>query len=245
MINFYCLVLLKEKMVEIFLSVVIPCLNEEQTIGLCINKCLSVFKKLNIVGEVIVSDNGSTDTSIDIAKNLGARVVACTNKGYGAALKNGFAHALGKYVLMGDADDSYDFNQIDKFLNKIEEDYDMVIGTRLKGTIHKGAMPFLHRYLGNPVLTFLVNLFGKLHISDSQCGMRIFKKNSLNNLKLTSDGMEFATELLLLSSKSNWKIAEIPIEYFKDGRNRKPHLKTWSDGFRHLRFIFKSVFGII
>lgn len=222
------------------LSVVIPCLNEEKTIEICINKCLKSFKKLGINGEVIVSDNGSTDKSIELSKNLGAKVFPCEIKGYGATLKNGFAHAKGQYILMGDADDSYDFNQIDLFYNKIQEGYDMVIGTRLKGNIHKGAMPFLHRYLGTPVLTALVNVFWGLKISDSQCGMRIFKKSSLDKIQLECDGMEFATELLTKSASAKWKIFEIPIEFFKDGRNRKPHLRPWRDGFRHLRLIVKT-----
>lgn len=227
-------------MESIDLSVVIPCLNEENTIGICITKCLNMFKNLNIKGEVIVSDNGSTDKSIEISQNLGAKVVPCPIKGYGATLKNGFAFAKGKYILMGDADDSYDFNQMDLFYNKIQENYDMVIGTRLKGKIHKGAMPFLHRHLGTPVLTALVNIFWNLHISDSQCGMRMFKKESLDKVQLNCNGMEFATELLIKSASEKWKIFEVPIELFKDGRNRKPHLRPWRDGLRHLKLILKA-----
>lgn len=221
------------------LSIVIPCLNEEKTIAICIEKCFKMFDKLNIKGEVIISDNGSTDNSVEVSKKLGAKVFICEQKGYGSALKNGFNNADGNYILMGDGDNSYDFNQIDIFYNKIQENYDMVIGTRLKGKIHPKAMPFLHRYLGNPVLTFLINIFWKLNISDSQCGMRIFKKASFNKLQINSNGMEFATEFLIKASLAKWEIIEIPIEYFKDGRNRKPHLKTWIDGFRHLRLILQ------
>lgn len=222
------------------LSVVIPCLNEEETIGICITKCLNMFAKMEINGEIIVSDNGSNDKSAEIAQSLGAKVVTCPIKGYGATLKNGFNHASGKYILMGDGDDSYNFNQINLFYHKIQEGFDMVIGTRLKGTIHKGAMPFLHRYLGTPVLTALVNIFWGLGISDSQCGMRIFKKESLNKIQLDCDGMEFATELLIKSASEKWKIFEIPIELCKDGRNRKPHLRPWRDGLRHLKLILKT-----
>lgn len=222
------------------LSVVIPCLNEEETIALCINKCIKSFEKFGINGEVIISDNGSQDNSIEISKNLGAKVYPCIDKGYGAALRNGFAQAKGKYILMADADNSYDFNQIDDFYTKIKEGYDMVVGTRLKGKIHKGAMPSLHRYLGTPVLTFLVNLFWGLKISDSQCGMRLFKKECFDKIEFESSGMEFATELLIKAAREKWKIAEIPIEFFKDGRSRKPHLRPWRDGYRHLKLIIES-----
>lgn len=222
------------------LSVVIPCLNEEETIEICIKKCLSSFEILDIIGEVIIADNGSTDESNEISRSLGAKVHTCLKKGYGITLRSGFEQAKGKYVLMGDGDNSYDFNQLDKFYNEIQEGYDMVIGTRLKGEIHKGAMPLLHRYLGTPVLTFLINIFWKLNISDSQCGMRIFKKESLDKIKWECDGMEFATELLIRSATAKWEIKEIPIEFFKDSRSRKPHLKPWRDGFKHLKLIFKS-----
>lgn len=222
------------------LSVVIPCLNEEETIALCISKCFDAFETFGINGEVIVSDNGSLDKSIEISNSLGTKVYSCIDKGYGAALRNGFNEAKGKYILMADADNSYDFNQIGDFYMKIQEGYDMVIGTRLKGKIHKGAMPVLHRYLGTPVLTSLVNLFWGLKISDSQCGMRIFKKESFDKIQFESSGMEFATELLIRAAKDKWKIAEIPIEFSKDGRSRKPHLRPWRDGFRHLKLIIES-----
>jgi glycosyltransferase involved in cell wall biosynthesis len=227
-------------MYEYDLSVVIPCLNEEETVATCIQKCLNAFDKLGIKGEVVVSDNGSTDGTTKLSKNLGARVEVCMEKGYGSALRYGFNMAKGKYVLMGDGDNSYDFNLIPNFYDKIQEDWDMVIGTRLKGKIHKGAMPFLHRYLGNPVLTFILNLFFGTKISDSQCGMRMFKNKSLKNLTLATTGMEFASELLVKAAWANFTIAEIPIEFFKDGRSRKPYLKTWRDGWRHLKFLTLS-----
>lgn len=227
-------------MESIDLSVVIPCLNEEKTIGICIGKCFEMFNKMGIRGEVVVSDNGSSDKSIEISTEMGAKVCHCTEKGYGITLRTGFDNASGKYILMADADDSYDFRQIDKFYNKIQEGYDMVMGTRLKGFIHKGAMPFLHRYLGTPVLTMLVNLLWGIKISDSQCGMRIFKKESLDKVQLQCDGMEFATELLTKAASEKWSITEIPIEFFKDGRMGKPHLRPWRDGVRHLRLIIKT-----
>lgn len=227
-------------MENIDLSVVIPCLNEEKTIGICIDKCFDMFEKMGIQGEVIVSDNGSSDRSIEIAEEKGARVCHCEEKGYGITLRTGFNNASGKYILMADADDSYDFRQIDKFYNKIQEGYDMVMGTRLNGIIHKGAMPFLHRYLGTPVLTMLVNILWGLKITDSQCGMRIFKKESLDKVQLKCDGMEFATELLTKAASEKWLITEIPIEFFKDGRSGKPHLRPWRDGLRHLRLIIKT-----
>lgn len=222
------------------ISVVIPCLDEEKTLGICIDKCLNMFKSLNIKGEIVISDNGSKDKSIEIAEEKGAKVYHCENKGYGFALRNGFANTQGKYVLMADGDDSYNFNQLGDFYKKIIEGYDLVIGTRLKGNIHKEAMPFLHRYLGTPTLTLLTNIFWKLKLSDSQCGMRIFKKESLDKLTLECGGMEFATEVLIKAARANWKLAEIPIEYFKDGRDRGPHLRPLRDGLRHLRLIFKS-----
>lgn len=227
-------------MYEYDLSVVIPCLNEEETVETCINKCLEAFRMLGVNGEIVVSDNGSTDGTTKLSENLGARVEVCMEKGYGSALRYGFKKAKGKYVIMGDGDNSYDFTLIPDFYDKIQEGYDMVIGTRLKGTIHKGAMPFLHRYLGNPVLTFILNLFFGTKISDSQCGMRIFKKEKLESIVLSTTGMEFASELLVKAAWAEFSIAEIPIEFFKDGRSRKPYLKTWRDGWRHLKYLVLS-----
>lgn len=227
-------------MYEFDLSVVIPCLNEEETVETCIKKCLNAFEKLGIKGEVVVSDNGSTDGTTKLSQSLGARVEVCMEKGYGSALRYGFNRTRGKYVLMGDGDNSYDFSLIPDYYNKIQEGYDMVIGTRLRGKIHKGAMPFLHRYLGNPVLTFILNMFFGTRISDSQCGMRIFKKEALDTINLSTTGMEFASELLVKAAWAKFSIAEIPIEFFKDGRSRKPYLKTWRDGWRHLKYLTLS-----
>ena len=220
------------------LSIVIPCLNEEQTLGLVVQKAKDSLERLKIEGEVIVADNGSTDRSIEIAEELGARVVNVPQRGYGCALIAGMQAAQGKYVMMGDADDSYNFEEIDPFLEEIEKGYDLVMSTRLKGRIEPGAMPFLHRYLGTPVLTFLLNRLFKLKISDCNSGMRCLTKDAFNRLTLSSQGMEFASEMLIKSGLLHLKIKEIPITLYKDKRNRPPHLNTWRDGWRHLKFMF-------
>ena len=221
------------------LSIVIPCLNEEKTIGLCIEKCIKVFETNNINGEIIISDNGSSDDSVNIAKSFGniVQVINCKEKGYGNALKYGFECANGKYILFADADNTYDFFEIPKFMNSLSNNPDMVIGTRLKGNIHKGAMPFLHRYLGTPILTFILNCLFKTKISDSQCGMRLIKRASLENISFKTTGMEFASEMLVEFAKHKLKIVEIPISLHKGEENRVPHLNPWSDGCRHLKYL--------
>lgn len=222
------------------LSVVIPCLNEEETIGLCVEKCIKAFNELKIEGEVIVSDNGSDDNSLEYAKNAGAKVISCNIKGYGSAVKEGFKNASGKYVLMADGDNSYDFFQIKNFWENKDTDFDMMIGSRFRGIIEKGAMPPLHRYFGTPFLTCITNLLFGTNISDSQSGMRFFKKESLDKIKLETNGMEFASELTAKFKLNNLKITEIPINLYKDGRKRKKsHLNPWKDGFRHLFYMIK------
>ena len=222
---------------SIELSVVIPCLNEEKTLPIVIEKALGSFERLKINGEVVVSDNGSTDNSVAIAEKMGARVVRCPEKGYGNALKCGFREAYGRYLLHGDADDSYDFSDIKGFVHYLRKGYDMVIGTRIKGRIEKGAMPFLHRYLGTPVLTFILNLFFGTRISDCNCGMRGLTKKAFEKMALTSGGMEFASEMVIKAGILKLKIKEIPITLYPDKRDRPPHLNTWRDGWRHLRFM--------
>lgn len=222
---------------DIEFSVVIPCLNEEKTLPIVIKKALASFERLKIKGEVVVADNGSTDNSISIAEELGARVVHCSEKGYGNALRGGFSGAYGKYLIHGDADDSYDFSNIDGFVKYLRKGYDMVIGTRIKGKIKKGAMPFLHRYLGTPVLTFVLNLFFGTRISDCNCGMRGLSKKAFEKMQLTSGGMEFASEMVIKAGILKLKIKEIPITLYPDKRDRPPHLNTWRDGWRHLRFM--------
>ena len=218
-------------------SVVMPCLNEAETLAVCIHKALAFFKENAIDGEVVIGDNGSTDGSQEIAESLGARVISIPNRGYGNALKGGFDNANGKYIIMGDADDSYDFSALSLFVAKLREGNDFVIGNRFKGGIKKGAMPFLHRYLGNPVLSFLGRLFFKSSMGDFHCGLRGFSKEAYSRMNLTTTGMEFASEMIVKAHLLNFKIVEIPTILYKDGRSRKPHLKTWSDGWRHLRFL--------
>ena len=219
------------------LTIVMPCLNEAETLAICITKAQIYFKDNSIDGEVIIADNGSTDGSQDIAIANGARVIAISKKGYGNALKGGFENALGKYIIMGDADDSYDFSNLFSYLEKLREGNDLVIGNRFKGGIEKGAMPFLHRYLGNPVLSFIGRLFFNSKIGDFHCGLRGFTNEAYKKMQLTTSGMEFASEMIVKAHLINLKIAEVPTKLYKDGRSRKPHLKTWSDGWRHLRFL--------
>ena len=188
------------------LTVVIPCLNEERTIVICIEKCKQAFKALNINGEVLVVDNGSTDKTSEFATNAGAKVVYCSEKGYGNALRFGFANSNSKYVVMGDADNTYDFLEIPLLWNKLEPDTDMVTGSRLKGKIEKGAMPLKNRYLGTPVLTFVLNLLYGTKLSDSQCGMRLIKKECLDKIEFKTTGMEFASELFVEFAKHKFKI---------------------------------------
>jgi glycosyltransferase involved in cell wall biosynthesis len=218
-------------------SIVMPCLNEAETLAVCIQKANSFFEKNAINGEVIIADNGSTDGSQEIAQKYGARVIPVAEKGYGNALKGGFQNASGKYIIMGDADDSYDFSNLSLFINKLREGNDLVIGNRFKGGIQKNAMPFLHKYLGNPVLSFLGRLFFNSSIGDFHCGLRGFSKEAYAKMQLTTSGMEFASEMIVKSHLYNLKITEVPTILYKDGRSRKPHLRTWSDGWRHLRFL--------
>lgn len=214
-----------------------PCLNEAETIATCIKKANAYFKDNNIDGEVVIGDNGSTDGSQEIATSLGARVIAIPNRGYGNALKGGFDAAEGKYIIMGDADDSYDFSNLSLFIEKLREGNDFVIGNRFKGGIKKGAMPFLHKYLGNPVLSFLGRLFFNSSMGDFHCGLRGFSREAYAKMNLTTTGMEFASEMIVKAHLLDFKIVEVPTILYKDGRSRKPHLKTWSDGWRHLRFL--------
>ncbi len=222
------------------LSIVIPALNEEHTIKLCIDKAMKAFHDLKLDGEVIVADNGSTDGTTKIAASLGASVIHVSSKGYGSACMGGFLAAKGDYILMADADDSYSFDEIEPFIKKLDEGYDFVIGNRFKGGIEKGAMPFLHRYLGTPVLTAIMNLFFNVHIGDTNCGMRAFRRDALPKMGLTCTGMEFASEMVIRSARAKLKIADVPCKLYRDKRNRKPHLRTWHDGWRHLRFIIMS-----
>jgi len=219
------------------LTIVMPCLNEAETLAVCIKKAQEFFKRENIDGEVIIADNGSTDGSQQIAQNLNATVVNVSQKGYGSALRGGIEAANGKFIIMGDADDSYDFTNLMPYVLKLREGNDLVMGNRYKGGIKKGAMPFLHKYLGNPVLSFIGRLFFKSNIGDFHCGLRGFSKEAYYRMELKTTGMEFASEMIVKASLKNLKIAEVPTILSKDGRSRPPHLNTWRDGWRHLRFL--------
>ncbi len=224
-------------MEAIEVSVIIPCLNEEKSLARCIDIAKSAMQRAGIPGEVVISDNGSTDQSVAIANKNGARVVHAARKGYGNALICGMRAAKGKYLVMGDADGSYDFNDIPKFISALKDSADFVMGSRLKGTIHPGAMPFLNRYLGTPVLTGLINLFFKTRISDVNCGLRALTKKAFNSLRLKAGGMEFASEMVIKAALLGLKIVEVPTALFPDRRDRPPHLRPFRDGWRHLRFL--------
>ncbi len=219
------------------LTVLMPCLNEAETLGTCISKAKVSIKSLGLKGEVLIADNGSTDGSQDIARGLGARVVNVERKGYGNAIMRGIATAHGKYVIMGDSDDSYDFSTLGPFVEKLREGYDLVMGNRFLGGIQPGAMPPLHRYMGNPVLTTIGRLFFKSPSGDFHCGLRGFKRKTILDLDLRTTGMEFASEMVVKASLHDLRITEVPTTLQPDGRTRPPHLRSWSDGWRHLRFL--------
>lgn len=220
------------------LSIIMPCLNEAETLATCIEKAQEYLEKHEIFGEVLIADNGSTDGSQDIAASMRARVIHVKQKGYGSALRGGIAAAKGQFIIMGDADDSYDFTQLSSFINKLRAGYDLVMGNRFKGGIKPGAMPFLHKYLGNPVLSWTGKLFFGCPCDDFHCGLRGFRKKAIKELNLRTTGMEFASEMVVKASLHNLKITEVPTILYPDGRSRPPHLKTWRDGWRHLRFLF-------
>jgi glycosyltransferase involved in cell wall biosynthesis len=218
-------------------SVVMPCLNEADTLATCIVKAQQALCENKIHGEVIVADNGSTDGSQTIATRLGARLVPVPARGYGNALMGGIAAAQGRFIIMGDADDSYDFADIMPFLTKLREGYDLVMGNRFQGGIKPGAMPPLHQYLGNPLLTGIGRLFFRCPVGDFHCGLRGFKKSSVLKMDLQTTGMEFASEMVVKATLMQMRIAEVPTTLSPDGRSRPPHLRTWRDGWRHLRFL--------
>jgi glycosyltransferase involved in cell wall biosynthesis len=219
------------------LSVLMPCLNEAETLASCIAKAQQFLRQSDIRGEIIVADNGSNDGSQEIAQSVGARLVRVPEKGYGSALLGGIEAARGEFIIMGDADDSYDFSNLGAFVAALEAGSDLVMGNRFRGGIRPGAMPPLHRYLGNPVLSWLGRLFFKNNIRDFHCGLRGFRRDSIRALELQTTGMEFASEMVVKASFEGLKIAEVPTILYKDGRTRPPHLRTWSDGWRHLRFL--------
>lgn len=218
-------------------SVVIPCLNEAKSLAFCVDKAVQAFRAAGLSGEVIVADNGSTDGSIQIAEEHGARVVRVAERGYGAALRAGIAAAGGSFIIMGDADDSYDFSDVPRFVEKLREGFDIVMGNRFRGGIQPGAMPRLHKYFGNPGLTALLNLFFHVGIGDSYCGMRGFTRALYDRLDVRSAGMEFALEMIIKSGQIGARITEIPVVLWPDKRGRPPHLRSFRDGWRSLRFM--------
>jgi len=222
---------------EVETTILMPCLNEAETLATCIKKAQQALEELKVNGEVVIADNGSTDGSPQIAASLGARVVHVAEKGYGSALLGGIQAARGKYIIMGDADDSYDFTNLGPFLEKLRAGYDLVMGNRFKGGIAPRAMPPLHRYLGNPVLTGIGRIFFRSPCGDFHCGLRGFNRAAIQRLDLRTRGMEFASETVVKASLHGRRITEVPTTLSVDGRNRPPHLRSWRDGWRHLRFL--------
>ena len=226
-----------QEITTVELSVVMPCLNEANTLGTCISKAFSTMQANGIAGEVVVADNGSTDGSREIATSMGARVVDVARRGYGSALMAGCDAAKGRFILMGDADDSYDFSELERFVERLRAGDELVMGTRLRGRILPKAMPWKNRYIGNPLLTgFLRRLFS-VPISDAHCGMRAFSRRAYEVMELRSLGMEFASEMLIRAQKLGLRMSEVPITFHPDGRDRRPHLRPWRDGWRHVKLM--------
>ena len=222
---------------ELELTILMPCLNEAETIGICVTKARSFLSSSGVSGEVLIADNGSTDGSQEIATALGARVVSVADKGYGAALRGGIDTARGRFIIMGDADDSYDFSALGAFVERLRAGADLVMGNRFKGGIAPDAMPKLHRYLGNPVLSFIGRLLFRTDTGDFHCGLRGFRAAAIRDLDLRTTGMEFASEMVVRSALAGLRIEEVPTTLKPDGRSRPPHLRTWRDGWRHLKFL--------
>lgn len=222
------------------LSLVMPCLNEEKTVGNCVKNCFNALRKYRLSGEVIVCDNGSKDNSVKIAKKLGARVIVQRKRGYGNACIKGMNNARGRYILKLDADGSYDPNEVFKFFKKLRNGYDYVIGSRYKGRILPKAMPWSHKYIGNPILTLSANILCRAGVGDICCGMKAFERKAWKLAKCKSPGMEFGPETTIRARQANLKVAEVPITYHPDERERKSNLKQWHDGFRDINFIVKE-----
>ena len=227
-------------MSDLELTILMPYLNEEETLKVCIEKALNFLKTNNVSGEVLIADNGSTDSSKAIAENCGARVIDVPAKGYGSALRAGMISSNGKYVIMGDSDDSYDFSDLMPFLTKLREGYDLVMGDRFAGGIEKGAMPFSHKYIGNPLLSFIGRLLFGSDIHDWHCGLRGYNVKTMKKIDPHSPGMEYASEMILRSIVNGIKITQVPTTLSKDGRSGRPHLRMIRDGWRHLSLLVSS-----
>jgi glycosyltransferase involved in cell wall biosynthesis len=223
--------------VAVEVSIVMPCLNEVETLATCIRKAQKAIEEHGLAAEIIVADNGSTDGSQAAASKLGVTVIDVAKKGYGNALRGGIDAARGKFVIMGDADDSYDFAAIGPMIDKLRDGYDLVLGNRFTGGIEQGAMPWLHRWIGNPALTWISRVLFKTPVGDMHCGLRGFRKDAYEKMRLRAVGMEFASEMVIKASMRGMAIAEVPVTLRPDGRSRPPHLRTWRDGWRHLRFM--------
>jgi glycosyltransferase involved in cell wall biosynthesis len=222
---------------DIELSIVMPCLNEAETVKICIDKAKRYLAENHIKGEIVIGDNGSTDGSQKIIQECGVRLIEVSDRGYGSALMGAFRTARGRYIVMGDADDSYDFNHLSPFIDKLREGYDLIIGNRFTGEIKPNAMPMINKYLGNPVLSSIARLFFRSKIGDFHCGLRGFRREALIALDLKTTGMEFASEMIVAATIHHLKITEVPVVLSPDGRGRPSHLRPWRDGWRHLRFL--------
>src|SRR6516162_2630461 len=221
---------------NVTLSIVMPCLNEAKTLASCIRKARTYLLRQNFLCEIVVADNASTDESAEIAKSLGAKIITVSQRGYGSALQAGIRAACGTFIIMGDSDDSYDFESLDAFLEKLQDGYDLVIGNRYAGGIRASAMPPSHRYFGNPLLTLIGRLLFRSPVNDFYCGLRGFRRDAILRLGLTAPGMEFALEMVVKSTIQRLRITEVPTTLSPDGRDRPPHLRSWRDGWRSLRF---------
>jgi len=219
------------------LTVLMPCLNEAETLGTCVSKARSWIESAEIEAEVVVADNGSTDGSQQIARDNGARVVDVEERGYGSALFHGSQAARGQYIVMGDADDSYDFSRLDDFVSELDQGHDLVMGNRFVGGIAPGAMPWKNRYIGNPVLSMIGRVLFRVPVGDFHCGIRGFRKDAFEQMDLRTTGMEFASEMVIKATMLNMRVTEVPTTLSPDGRSRPPHLRPWRDGWRHLRFM--------
>jgi glycosyltransferase involved in cell wall biosynthesis len=225
------------------LTILMPCLNEENTLASCIKKAQKWSAKNNIDTEILIADNGSTDSSVKIAIELGARVIEVEERGYGATLRAGLENSLGEWIIFGDADDSYDFSNLTPFIEKFEEGYDLVMGNRFMGGISPGAMPWKNRHIGNPGLSWLARTMHKIPIGDFHCGLRGISRKGLSRITLKTTGMELASEIVIRSSKAGLRITEVPTTLSKDGRDRKSHLRPWRDGIRHAGLIIYHKFS--